>query len=430
MAHTRGNNAGRRDLRISSPILLAFMSTLPRLILRPAKDKALRKGYPWIFANQIDGKSDRPDRGAVVQLLSAAGDVLGLALYHDESLIAGRFLTTNVDADIGPSFFAERIRRAVDLRRAAFPEATHARLIFGESDGLPGLVVDRYGPPGYEGGAVTYTCLSYGMELHREALLDAIVAEVRPAAIVERNDSSMRRKDGLQESTGILRGSYDGNVTIEEAGARFAVDVLGGPKTGFFIDQRLNRLTIRPFAHGRRVLDVFSADGGFGLHAALGGATRVHLLDASGDALERAMANAERTGVADLVTTESADALDRLGELARDGADFDMVVLDPPSFASSKRHLEQARRAYQRINITALQILPPGGFLATASCSQAVSEDEFLKIVRYSAHRAGAPLRLLHRGTQPADHPVLDSMPETQYLKFYLFQKLRDEVPG
>jgi 23S rRNA (cytosine1962-C5)-methyltransferase len=212
------------------------------------------------------------------------------------------------------------------------------------------------------------------------------------------------------------------------------VDPLTGPKTGFFIDQRLNRLALRPFARGRRVLDVFSADGGFGLHATLGGAEHVHLLDSSADALDRARANAERSGVADRVTTEAADALDRLGEWAggaeMPGGPYDLIVLDPPGFASSRRHLDAAKKAYQRINITALQILPPGGLLATASCSQAVSEEDFLKIVRYSAGRAGATLRLLHRGTQPADHPILDTMPETGYLKFYLFQKMADEVPG
>jgi len=406
---------------------------LPQIVLRPGKDKALRKGYPWVFANQVDRKSDRPARGAVVRIVSPQGEPFGLGLYHDESLIAARFLTTDVEAEIGPEFFRERVRRAVALRRAAFPEATHARILFGESDGLPGTVVDRYGPGGYQGGVLTWTCLSYGMEGHREAVLDALTEELAPDAIVERNDAALRTKDGLAEATGVLRGEYDGPVEIEEDGARFAVDPLTGPKTGFFIDQRPNRLALRPFARGRRVLDVFSADGGFGLHAALGGAEHVHLLDSSADALDRAHQNAERSGVADRVTAEAADALDRLGEWA-DGAEqpggpYDLVVLDPPGFASSRRHLDAAKRAYQRINITALQILPPGGLLATASCSQAVSEEDFLGIVRYSARRAGATLRLLHRGTQPADHPILDTMPETGYLKFYLFQKLWDEVP-
>ena len=400
------------------------MPDYPRVVLRPHKDKALRRGYPWVFANQLARSSDRPERGAVVRIESFEGEAFGLGLYHDESLIAVRFLTTDVEAEIDAAFFRTRIERALALREAAFPGATHARLVFGESDGLPGTVVDRYGD------VLTFTTLSYGMAERREWLLDALEDLVRPAAIVERNDAPLREKDGLEQSTGVLRGEVTGPVRIEETGVLFDVDVLGGPKTGFFIDQRLNRLAVRPFARGRRVLDVFCADGGFGLHAATGGATSVHFLDASADALARVRHNAELNGVADRITTEAADALDRLGAMAEEKADFDLIVLDPPGFAQSRRHVEAATKAYQRINISALQILPPGGILATASCSQAISEDDFLKIVRYSAKKAGTSLRLLQRGTQPPDHPVLDTMPETGYLKFYLFQKLWDEVPG
>lgn len=404
------------------------MPPYPRVVLRPHKDKALRRGYPWVFANQLSRKGDRPERGAVVRIESAEGEPFGLGLYHDESLIAVRFLTRDVEAEIDAGFFRTRVERALALREAAFPGTTHARLVFGESDGLPGTVVDRYGGAG--GPVLTFTTLSYGMAQRRDWLLDALEDLVRPAAIVERNDAPLREKDGLEQSTGVLRGELTGPVRIEEAGVLFDVDVLAGPKTGYFIDQRLNRLALRPLARGRRVLDVFCADGGFGLHALAGGAASAHFLDASEDALARVRHNARLNGVAERVTTEAADALDRLGQMAGENAAFDLIVLDPPGFAPSRRHVEAATKAYQRINISALQVLPPGGILATASCSQAVSEDDFLKIVRYSAKKAGAPLRLLQRGTQPPDHPVLDAMPETHYLKFFVFQKLWDEVPG
>ena len=400
------------------------MPDYPRVVLRPHKDKALRRGYPWVFANQLARSNDRLERGAVVRIESFEGEPFGLGLYHDESLIAVRFLTTDAEAEIGAAFFRTRIERALALREAAFPGSTHARLVFGESDGLPGTVVDRYGD------VLTITTLSYGMEQRRDWILDALTDLVQPSAIVERNDAPLREKDGLEQSTGVLRGEVTGPVRIEETGVLFDVDVLGGPKTGFFIDQRLNRLAVRPLARDRRVLDVFCADGGFGLHALAGGAAHVHFLDASEDALARVRHNAELNGTADRLTTEATDALDRLGTMAEEGADFDLIVLDPPGFAQSRRHVEAATKAYQRINISALQILPPGGILATASCSQAVSEDDFLKIVRYSAKKAGAPLRLLQRGTQPPDHPVLDTMPETHYLTFFVFQKLWDEVPG
>jgi len=404
----------------------------PRIFLRPGKDKALLRGYPWVFANQIDRRrSEKPGRGDVVQIEGAEGTVYGVGIYHDESLIAVRFLSSRTDVEIGPEFFQRRLEAAIELREAAFPQSTHARLVFGESDGLPGTVIDRYGPPGSRGGVLTWSCLSYGMERFREPILDFLEDRLAPDAVIERNDASLRRKDGLEESTGVIRGSYDGPVEIEEDGVRFAVDVLAGPKTGFFIDQRVNRLAVRSFARGRRVLDVFSADGGFGLHAAAAGAEHVHLLDSSEDALSRAMDNARRSGLdTERISTESADALDRLGDLADARADYDFIVLDPPSFASSRRHVDAAKRAYQRLNISALRILPPGGMLVTASCSQAVEESDFLTILQYSARRAGARVRLLVRGGQPADHPILESMPETHYLKCYLFQKLGDEVPG
>lgn len=406
------------------------MPDYPLVTLQPGKDKALRRGYPWVFANQLRRVPERPQRGAVVRIEAAGGEALGLGLYHDESLIAVRFLTPNTEAEIDAGFFRARVERALALRQAAFPEATHARIVFGESDGLPGTVVDRYGPPGYRGGVLTFTCLSFGMEERREWLLDALHDLLRPDAIVERNDAPLREKDGLAQQTGVLTGEVHVPIEIEEAGVRFGVDVLGGPKTGFFIDQRQHRIALRPFARGRRVLDVFCADGGFGLHAAHAGAASVHFLDASEDALARVRLNAEWNGLADHITTEAADALERLGQMAAEGARYDLVVLDPPGFAQSRRHVEAATKAYQRINISALQILPPGGFLATSSCSQAIPEADFLKIVAYSARRAGCRLRLVWRGSQPPDHPVLETMPETHYLKFFLFQKLTDELPG
>lgn len=401
-----------------------------RIILRPHKDKALQRGYPWVFTNQVDvRRSDGAERGDVVQIESASGQTYGLALYHDQSLICARFLTSDVAADIGRDFFHERISRAIELRKRALPDATHARLIFGESDGLPGTIVDRYGPPGYTGGVLTWSCLSWGMEQFRETILDILEDILKPDAIVERNDNPIRSKDQLEQQTGVLRGNYSGPIEIEESGVFFNVDVLKGPKTGFFIDQKANRIAARAFAPDRNVLDVFSAEGGFGLHAAVSGARHVHMIDASASAMERAVNNAERNGVADRVTTETTDALDRLGDMAQEDARYDLVILDPPSFAASRRNKEAASRAYQRLNISAFQLLTPNGILVTSSCSQAIDESEFLQIIRYSARRAGVRFRYLHRGSAPVDHPTLDSMPETEYLKCFILQKMTDELP-
>lgn len=395
-----------------------------RVTLRRNKDKNIRRGYPWVFSNQLHEVTGNPQSGDVVEIAGADGTLYGLGLYHAESLIAVRFLTSDASRSIDASFFRERLERALALRQQVFGNSTHYRLVYGESDGMPGTIVDRYGD------VLTWSTLSYGMAQRRDEILDELDELLSPRAIIERNEAALREKDNLEANVGIVRGSYDDPVEIREEGVRFLVDVLGGPKTGFFIDQRLNRQFLRRFADGRTVLDVFCADGGFGLHAAAAGAKSVHLLDSSGAALERARRNAELNGLLDKVTFEEAEALDRMGDLVKEGATYDLIILDPPAFAKSRRQVEQATKAYQRINITALQMLRPGGILATSSCSQAVSEEDFVKILDYSARRSRSNVRILHRGYPSPDHPVLPSMPETHYLKFFVLEKLSDELPA
>ena len=258
----------------------------------------------------------------------------------------------------------------------------------------------------------------------------ALTDRLKPVAIVERNDNVLRGKDGLPEGSGVLHGECPPLVRIKENGVSYDVDVLAGPKTGFFIDQRFHREQIRRYARDARVLDVFSADGGFGLQAAHAGASHVDLVDASAPAMERAQHNAETNGLADRVSFITSDALEWLAETADTESRYDLIILDPPAFAKRRRSLDDAERAYQSININAFRLLEPNGILATSSCSQAMTEEAFLKIVRYAARRAGRSLRLLFRGCQPPDHPVLDGMPETGYLKFYVFQAVTDAVPG
>ncbi len=388
-----------------------------KITLKPGKDRAVRQGYPWAFQNQIARADGNPQTGDVVALHAAGGDFLGRGFYHATSLIGVRLVTRDAEVAIDRAFFEEKLRSALALREAFFAGSQHYRLAYGESDGLPGTTLDRYGD------VVAFTTLCYGMEQRREMLLDALEAVAGPLTIVERNDHPLRAKDDLPQSTGVLRGTYGGPQKVEEDGVVYEVDVLGGLKTGFFLDQRLNRQIVRRLAKGRRVLDVFCADGGFGLHAAKGGAASVRFLDSSQDALDRARRNAELSGLdASTLAFERADALEKLGRMVDEQQHYDLVVLDPPAFAKSRRHADEAMKAYQRINITGFQLLAPGGILATASCSQAVSEADFLKAVRYSARKAGVALRQLYRGEQSPDHPILDAMPETEYLKFYVFQ--------
>ncbi|MEZ4700399.1 MAG: class I SAM-dependent rRNA methyltransferase [Rhodothermales bacterium] len=385
--------------------------------LRPRQEKHVLKGYPWIFSNQIDAV-DEAATGDIVDVRTADGRPLGQGFYHAKSLIAVRLVTTDVATPVDEAFFARRIDAALALRSSFFHDATHYRLIFSESDGFPGTIVDRYGD------VLTWSCLSYGMEKQRDLVLDLLEERLKPAAIVERNDTWLRGKDGLPECKGVIRGAYEGPIRIRENGIAFDVDVTDGPKTGFFIDQRLHRAFVGRLARGRSVLDVFCADGGFSLHAAAGGAASVLGLDTSESALARAAHNAQMNDVSHCIEYKACDALDELDLLREQGRTFDLIVLDPPAFAKSRKHLEAATRAYQRINITAMQLLNPGGILATASCSHAIDEKDFLKIVRYSAIKSGTTLRTLHHGCQPPDHPVLDAMPETSYLKFEVVQKM------
>ena len=395
-----------------------------RVVLRPRQGQQLLRGYPWVFRNQIAAAAGKPCTGDVVVVCDSEGRAHGQGFYHETSQIAFRFLTRDVSAPVDAGFFQARLARALAQRQAWFGDDAHFRWISSESDGMPGTVIDVYRD------VACWSTLCAGMDQRRELLLDAIEALLRPRAIVERNDHRLRAKDGLAEQRGTSRGSLDGPVRIEEHGVSFDVDVLEGPKTGFFLDQRLHRAAIRDFARGRRVLDAFCADGGFGLQAAAAGASHVRLLDVSAAALARARHNAALNGLSERVEFEECDALERLAELAETPGAADVVILDPPAFATSRRQVEAARRAYQSININALRLLPEGGILATSSCSQAVDEREFWSIVRYSARRAGCALRLLYRGTQPLDHPILPSMPETHYLKFFVVQKLGDELPA
>lgn len=389
-----------------------------RVILKKRQEKRLSQGYPWVFANQIWKTEGEPARGDVIAIYNSEGEALGQGLYHESSQITVRLLTADMERTIDAAFFEERIRAAHALRTSFYSNETHYRVVFSESDGLPGTIIDRYGD------VLTWTCICAGMEQRRDLLLDVLEEIYQPRAIIERNDSWLRSKDDLERQTGILRGNYDGPVGINEGGLTFQVDVLSGPKTGFFMDQRHHRILTARFAKDRRVLDVCCADGGFGLQAAHQGAASVHFIDSAAHALERAKENAHRNGIETPLTFDNFDALDRMGELVEAHASYDLVILDPPAFAKNRRHIEKATRAYQRMNISGFQLLSDQGILATSSCSQTIKETDFLKIIRYSARKAGVSLRLLYRGMQPPDHPILDAMPETRYLKFYVFQKM------
>jgi 23S rRNA (cytosine1962-C5)-methyltransferase len=396
---------------------------MKRIVLRRRSDLGLRRGHPWVFSNQVQATEGEPRTGDAVVVRSAEGVDLGLGLWHETSQIAVRFLGPDTGAD-PDALLAERLRRAWEFRRTAFGDLTHWRAVHGEADGIPGTAVDRYGD------VLAWSTVCAGVELRREKLLDMLEEIARPRAIVQRDDVWLRAKDGLPEARGILRGRLEGPVLVEEGGVAFGVDVLEGPKTGMFLDQRFHRLALRPFARGAAVLDAFCADGGFGLHAAAAGARHALLVDGSEAALGRARANAERNSLLQRVAFERADLLDRLPAMVDEGRRFDLVILDPPAFAKSRRNVEAATRAYQLLNISALRLLAPHGVLATSSCSAAFPEREWEKVLRYAARKAGLRVRVLLRGSQPPDHPVVPTMPETAYLKFVVVQRMENVLPA
>jgi len=385
---------------------------LHQLTLKRNEEHRIAGGHLWVFSNEIQSIDGQPQSGDVVRILDSRGKDLGIAFYNPHSLIAARLLATS-EEEIGTGFFSTRIASALALRRTLFPGSETFRLVHGESDFLPGLVIDKY-----EDACVLQT-FSAGMERRLPEICDALSSLLHPRGIVERNESPLRSLEGLELRKGILRGSVE-TVSFIEEGIKYAVDLLEGQKTGFFLDQRENRRAIRRYARGSAVLDCFSNDGGFSLNSAAGGAVSVLGVDASESAVMRASANAATNGLdAEFVCR---DAFEFLRHLTAGEQRFGLIILDPPSFAKSKKSLAKAKRGYKELHTLALKLLSPGGILATASCSHHIFEETFLEIVQSSAQSAHRQVKLLEwRGAAP-DHPVLPGMPETRYLKMGIFQ--------
>jgi 23S rRNA (cytosine1962-C5)-methyltransferase len=378
--------------------------------LRPRADARVRNGHRWVFSNEIADDVGNLPRGGVVDVVDGRGRFVGRGFANPASLIAVRLLTgTKEDID-HPSFFAARLREAVAYRAAVCPGRTSMRLVHGESDGLPGLIVDRYAD------VLAVQIHSLGMEVRKEQLAAAFQEVVGPRSVVLRSPERLRNLEGLGPDTGLWFGKAPGEVEIEENGVRFLVDPLGSQKTGHFFDQAENRARVGALASGRSVLDVFANTGGFALHALKRGAESATLVDGKEENLVRAVENARRNGLPEPVCLQG-DAREALSALVGDGRRFGMVVLDPPAFAKARRSVAPALHGYEEINALGATLVESGGLLVTASCSHHVLEDRFLEAVTDGLRKAGRTARLVFRGEQAPDHPVLPSMPETRYLK-------------
>jgi 23S rRNA (cytosine1962-C5)-methyltransferase len=388
-------------------------SPLPRVTLKRHEERRILAGHPWVFSNEIRDITGSPAQGDMVELRDAGGVCLGYGFYHPHSLIACRLVSTSPET-LDTGFFVRRIGTAAALREKLFPGSTFYRLVHGEGDFLPGLLIDRFNDH------FVIQTLAAGMDRRIELVCDALDSLFHPASIVERNESTLRILEHLPPRKGVLRGTA-APTEINDEGVRFVVDPLEGQKTGFFLDQRTNRLAVRQFAAGMRILDCFCNDGGFALHAAAGGAVSVVGIDSSAEAVKRARHNAEINNAVN-VTFRQAEVFEALTGIAASNERFDLIVLDPPSFTKSKKNVTTAKKGYRDLHRNALALLVRGGYLATASCSHHIVPETFLDVVHATARDSNRPLQqILWRGASP-DHPVLPGVPETGYLKFALFR--------
>jgi 23S rRNA (cytosine1962-C5)-methyltransferase len=385
---------------------------LDKLILKPEREKSLKRRHPWVFSGAVARVQGKPAPGDTVEVRSAAGAFLAVAAYSPESQIVGRVWDWSERA-VDRAFFNERIATAVAQRRALLDAAaTDAyRLLHGESDGLPGVVADRYGD------TLVLQLTSAGAERWRDAIADALLEATGASRVWERSDAEVRALEGLAPATGPLRGPREPTrIEVSEDGIRFEVDLERGHKTGFYLDQRENRRRVRQLARGRDVLDGFCYTGGFALNAAAGGARSVFALDSSAEALSLAKANARLNGLSG-IDWVGGDVFQMLRHLRDARRQFDLIVLDPPKFAPTAAHAAKAARAYKDINLLALKLLRPGGLLTTFSCSGAISADLFQKIVAGAALDAGVDAQIVERLGPGPDHPVALNFPEGGYLK-------------
>jgi len=394
-------------------------TAVPRVRLRPGRDKSLKQLHPWVFSGAIADVEGEPPPGSTVSIVGPDGSPLASAAWSPSSNIRARVWSFDPGVRIDDAFFAQRIGAAARQRSGMLDAAhTGCRLVHGESDALPGVVADRYGD------VLVVSLLSAGAELWRDTLVAELMTATGCGVVYERSDADVRALEGLPPRSGPLVGSLPKPVLLVEDGLSYHVDIALGQKTGFYLDQRDNRRRVRELAHARDVLNCFCYTGAFSVAALAGNANAVLSIDSSAEALALARENVAANAL-DAFRTEwrDADVFAELRKLRDSAASFDLVVLDPPKFAPTAHHAEKAARAYKDINLLALKLLRPGGLLATFSCSGGVSADLFQKIVAGAARDARADAAIIERFTASSDHPVALNFPESDYLKGLLLRK-------
>ena len=388
--------------------------TIPVVHLKKKEENRILSGHLWVFSNEIQKVDGVPEIGDVVEVRSGRNESLGFGFYHPRTLIAVRIFSKEFvepDAD----FFMRRLTSALQLREQIFKTPFY-RLAYGESDFLPGLIIDRFG------SLFGVQILSAAMERRKGIIFDVLKGLFSPEAVYERNESSTRALEGLPQSKAIVYGD-ELSADYGEEGVVFRVHPFTGQKTGFYFDQRYNRIFSRQFAPGSEVLDLFSNEGGFGLNMAIAGAAKVTAVDSSDLAVSNMKLNAEINRI-NCIDTEVSDAYDFLNRSIASGRKFDVVICDPPSFTRNRKSVPVAKAGYRRLHEMVFQILKRGGILLTASCSHHILRQTFEDVVASAALKSGRTLQLLHRAGASPDHPVLPAMPETEYLKFTAYRAL------
>ena len=391
---------------------------MPDIFLKKHEDKRIAKGHLWVFSNEVDTKRsplEQFNAGELVQVKSSDDKLLGTAYINPQTLICARLVSRKANVKCGINFFKERLLAALALREKLFSKPYY-RLVFAESDGLSGIVIDRFG----DVFAVQITTV--GMEQRKQALFAALIELFAPVAIVAKNDSGQRQLEGLDADSELVYGQLPDELIIEENGAAFKVDCLGGQKTGWFYDHRQSRAYLASIAAGQRVLDLFSYTGAWAIPAAMAGATQVTCVDGSQSALALAAHNAQLNGVQGKVETVREDIFEFLKQARLNRTLYDIIILDPPALIKRKKDFKQGYEAYRRLNQLALQVLAKNGVLVSASCSHHLSAENLQELLRASGRHIDRHLVFFAAGTQAGDHPIDPAMPETAYLKTFFCQ--------
>jgi 23S rRNA (cytosine1962-C5)-methyltransferase len=388
---------------------------MAKIYLKENIRKRVERGHPWVYVNETDRTEGSFEPGDIVSVHNHKGRFLGKGYINPKSQILVRIMSRIENEEIDETFFRTQIEQAWAYRQTMV-DTSSCRVIFAEADGLPGLIVDKFND------YLSVQLLTLGIDRYRDLIIDILDDVIKPAGIYERNDTHVRELEGLEQRKGFLKGSFDTSTVINENGVKMLVDIENGQKTGYFLDQRENRLAITPLVKGADVLDVFCHTGSFALHAACYGAKSVTAVDISEQAIETARHNAELNKVTKKIDFVTANAFDLLREYQRERRQYDVVILDPPAFTKSARKTESAKKGYKEVNLRGMKLVKPGGFLVTASCSHYMYPEIFREVLRDAARDGGKTIREVEYRTQAKDHPYLWNYDESLYLKFFILQ--------